>query len=80
MTAGELLGQRVREIRMKRGLTQVDLAARLGTPQGRVSDLERGLRVPNLETILRVAAALECKPTALVSVFDPLDLDKLLRR
>ena len=80
MTAGELLGQRVREIRTKRGLTQVDLAARLRTPQGRVSDLERGLRVPNLETILRVAAALECKPTALMSVFDPLDLDALLRK
>jgi transcriptional regulator with XRE-family HTH domain len=52
----------------------------LGVPQARVSEIERGTRVPNLETILRVAAALECKPTALMSVFDPLNLDKLLRK
>ena len=80
MTPGELLGGRVRELRLKRHLTQVEFAEMLGVPQARVSEIELGTRVPNLETILRVAAALECKPTALMSVFDLLDLNKLLRK
>ena len=80
MTPGELLGGRVRELRLKRRLTQVEFAEMLGVPQARVSEIERGTRVPNLETILRVAAALGCKPAALMTVFDSLDLNKLLRK
>jgi transcriptional regulator with XRE-family HTH domain len=79
-TAGELLGERVRELRQKRGLTQVDLGERLSLPQSRVSEIEKGSRVPNLETILRLALALECKVSVLMAVFDKEDLGKLLPR
>lgn len=77
-TAGEVLGERVRELRQKRGLTQVDLGERLGLPQSRVSEIEKGSRVPNLETILRLALALDCKVSALMAVFDREDLAKVL--
>lgn len=77
-TAGELLGERVRELRQKRGLTQVDLGERLSLPQSRVSEIEKGSRVPNLETILRLALALDCKVSVLMGVFDKEDLAKLL--
>ncbi len=79
-TSGEVMGERLRELRQKRGLTQIDLAERMGMPQGRISEIERGLHVPNLDTILRLAAALECKPSAVISVFDTLDLASVLRR
>jgi transcriptional regulator with XRE-family HTH domain len=79
-TPGELLGERVRELRQKRGLTQVDLGERLGLPQSRVSEIEKGSRVPNLETILRLALALDCKVSKLMAVFDEEDLAKLLSR
>ena len=72
-TAGELLGDHVRELRQKRGLTQTDLAQRLGVPQSRISEIESGTRVPNLVTLLRLAAALECKPSTLLAPFDKLD-------
>jgi transcriptional regulator with XRE-family HTH domain len=58
-TPGQLFGDRIRELRQKRGLTQVDLAERCGFPQARISELERGLRSPNLVTMLRLALALE---------------------
>jgi transcriptional regulator with XRE-family HTH domain len=77
-TPGALFGERVRELRQKRGLTQVDLAQRMELPQSRISEIESGLRAPNLVTILRLAVALECKPSALISVFDRANLDTLL--
>lgn len=76
--AGVLLGQRVRELRTKRRLTQQALAETAGIPQTHVSAIELGLMQPNLGTLLRLALALECKVSALVSVFDREDLAKLV--
>lgn len=77
-TAGEVFGARVREIRQKRGMTQVELGERLGFPQNRVSEIENGSRSPTLVTILRLAIALKCKPSALLTSLDDEDLPTLL--
>lgn len=77
-SAGEVFGARVREIRQKHGMTQVELGERLGFPQNRVSEIENGSRSPTLVTILRLAIALDCKPSALLTAFDHEDLPKLL--
>ena len=79
-TAGELLGDHVRDLRQKGGLTQADLALRMGLPQSRISEIESGTRVPNLVTLLRLAAALECKPSALLAPFDRLDARTFQRK
>lgn len=79
-TAGELLGQRLRELRQKRDMTQVTLAERAGLPQSHISEMERGVMLPNLLTILRLAAALPCKVSELTSVFDEFDPAALLPR
>lgn len=76
--AGELLGARIREVRTKRGLSQQALAERVGIPQTHVSAIEVGAKFPNLMTVLRFAAALECKVTDLVRVFDKADLATLI--
>jgi transcriptional regulator with XRE-family HTH domain len=76
--AGKAFGERMREIRQKGDLTQVEVSDRSGLPQARISELERGARMPNLVTILRLAVALECKVTDLMSVFDRADLSALL--
>lgn len=76
--AGELFGQRMREIRIKRGLTQQAIAERADVPQTHVSNIERGFKLPNLLTVVRIAIALECKVTDLTSVFDKADLPSLL--
>ena len=69
-TIAELLGERVRELRKKRGLTQVQLSERCDIPQSRISAIEKGSHVPNVETVIRLARALGCKVAALVAVFD----------
>lgn len=76
--AGELFGARLRELRNKRGLTQVELAELTGVPQNHISTIERGAKLPTIGTLIRFAFALECKVSALVSVFDKEDLAKLL--
>jgi DNA-binding XRE family transcriptional regulator len=76
--AGELLGQRLRDLRQERNVTQVVLSARAGLPQSHISEIESGAMLPNLITIIRIAAALPCKVSDLTSVFDGVDLPSLL--
>lgn len=76
--AGELLGARIREMRLKRRLSQQVLAERVGIPQTHVSAMELGIKFPNLLTVLRLAVALDCKVMDLVGVFDKTDLRSLL--
>jgi transcriptional regulator with XRE-family HTH domain len=76
---GEVFGQRLRELRLKYRVTQHDLAQAAGLTDAYVSNLENGFAVPSLTTVLRLAVALGCKVTELVSVFDKLsDLPSLL--
>jgi len=76
---GQLFGERLRELRSKRDITQVMLADLTGIPQNHISSIERGMKLPNLLTMIRLASALDCKLTALVSVFDKEHLSSFLR-
>ena len=78
--AGELLGQRLRDLRQERNVTQVVLAEAAGLPQSHISEIERGAMLPNLLTLIRIAAALPCKVSDLTSVFDGVDSRRLLTR
>ena len=46
--------------RRARGLSQAELAERCGTTQSAIARLESGGRPPRIDTLLRVAAALDC--------------------
>ena len=45
--------------RLRKGLSMNEVAARAGLNQSAISLLERHLRKPNLDTLLRIAEALE---------------------
>jgi len=62
----ETIGQRIRTLRRKRGLTQAKLAQLSGLASEHVCRLERDRRSPNLRTILALSAALECQAADLV--------------
>jgi transcriptional regulator with XRE-family HTH domain len=74
----ELFGARLRELREGRGESQRSLAALTGITYAYISEMERGLKVPSLTTIIRLAVALECEVTDLVNVFSGRDLGKLI--
>jgi transcriptional regulator with XRE-family HTH domain len=67
---GEIFGAHLRERRAARGLTQAQLAEAARTSTPFISQLERGITTPTLGMILRLAEALECRPSALVKIFD----------
>lgn len=76
---GEVFGRRLRELRQKYGVTQEQLSVATGLTEGYISNMERGQKVPSLTTILRIAVALRCRVTELVSVFDKIsDLPSIL--
>jgi transcriptional regulator with XRE-family HTH domain len=75
---GEVFGQRLRELRQKFGLRQSDVATASGLTEAYLSNMENGFAVPSLTTVLRLAVALDCKVTALTSVFDKVDLPSIL--
>ena len=76
----QLFGERLREVREKRGETVRSLATLAGMSYAYVSEMERGVKTPTLAVIVRLAAALRCKVTELVDVFNKHDLAKLVPR
>jgi transcriptional regulator with XRE-family HTH domain len=67
---GEIFGAHLRKLRTAGGMTQAQLAesARSSTPF--ISQLERGVTTPTLGMLLRLADALECRPSELIKIFD----------
>ncbi len=58
---------RIREYRLKCGLTQQELADRASTRQATISDLETGqTQRVELDLLDRIAKALRCKPKDLI--------------
>lgn len=53
----EVIGHRLAEVRRARGLTQQQVADRMGVTKGRVSQIERG-KVSGQDVLARYAAAL----------------------
>jgi transcriptional regulator with XRE-family HTH domain len=59
-------GERVRRRRTALGMTQEQLAAKVGMNRPDLSDIENGKHSPTLKTIERLADALDVPPSALV--------------
>jgi predicted transcriptional regulator len=54
------IAQDVAERRQELGYSQRELAELVGTTQSAIARLERGGRPPRIDTLLRIADALEC--------------------
>ena len=56
-TGRVLLGERLRDVRLDRGLTLQQTYEKCGVSVGQNSDLERGVKTPTLQVLLRLADA-----------------------
>jgi len=80
----EIFGKTLRRLREERGLSQEKLAnhPRLGSDTistNHVSDIERGLKVPSLTVVLKLAVAFDCSPAELLADFTPAAMRRLFR-
>jgi transcriptional regulator with XRE-family HTH domain len=67
---GEVFGAHLRALRTARGLTQRQLAERCESNEPFISNLERGVKIPSLSMLIRLAHALECTVGDLTVIFD----------
>ena len=63
---GKAVGRRIKEAREKRHLTQEELAARIDISPTHVSVIERGTKIPRLDTFVAIANALEVSGDAVL--------------
>lgn len=67
------IGDKIKEYRKQIGLTQVQLAKRLGITQGTIALYETGKRHPKIETVNRIADAL-CVSSS--KLFDGVEIEE----
>jgi len=62
----QTVGSIIKELRIKKGMTQELLSGFAGIARSHLSMIESGTKHPNLETIWKIAVALDMKPSELV--------------
>jgi transcriptional regulator with XRE-family HTH domain len=63
---GERFGQNAARIRRRKGIPQEEVSVRASLHRTEISGLERGLRVPRIDTLVKLASALEVSPLDLL--------------
>lgn len=67
MAVGRRFGENLVEMRGRAGLSQIGTAERAGLNRTEINLLEHGRRVPRLDTIVKLAGAVEVEPCALLT-------------
>ncbi len=65
-----IIGSRIQSARLKKGLTQEELAEKVDTNQKHISRIEAGWHRSNLDTIVAIAKALQVSVDYLIADFD----------
>ena len=65
-----IVGNVIREVREKRGLSQEVVSGLADLGRTHLSAIERGVRKPTLDTLFKLADAMEIAPSALVLLIE----------
>lgn len=68
-TVAEVFGSTLKRFRAQRGLTQYQLGALTRLSTTFIGEMERGLKAPNLESVVAIAHALQVSVAEMVSGF-----------
>ncbi len=66
MSSGKKLGENLRKLRLKKNMSQVDLATALSVDRAYISNIENGRMNPTLSTLEKIAGALGVATSELV--------------
>jgi len=67
VTVRERFAANLRRVRRRSGLSQEALAARAELHRTQIGLLERGARMPRIDTVIKLAVALDCNPADLIA-------------
>lgn len=77
-------GEKMKKIRIEKGLSQQRLGKKLGIKQQTVAQYEKAIYAPKYETVEKIATALDCKISDLCEYYDAVrvqpDISKILKR
>ncbi len=73
-----MLKDKMKQLRLERGLTQAQLARRLGVSPSAVGMYEQGRREPDAQTLTRLADALQCSTDELLGVESPQEVGDVI--
>lgn len=73
-------GKIIKTLRKEKGITQQELGKRMGISQQQVAQYETGKLKPKLETLGRIAEALQVPRSSLLVDMSPLDKGELIKR
>ena len=66
MVSAALVGQVIQSYRLRKGMSQEVLSGLAGLDRTHYSKIERGLRSPTLDTLFKIAQALDIPPSDIV--------------
>ena len=66
MVSAALVGQVIQSYRLRKGMSQEVLSGLAGMDRTHYSKIERGLRSPTLDTLFKIAQALDIPPSDIV--------------
>lgn len=67
-TPEQAFGKALTELRVKRGITQEDLAHKLGYHLSYIGQIERGLKSPTLRTVFNIADVFGISATSILAL------------
>ena len=70
MVNSVIIGNILKELRDKKGLTQEQLSGLATLDRTHYSKLERGLRSPTIETLFKIAQAIDIKPHEIMMIIE----------
>lgn len=70
MPNAKIIGSVLKELRKNKGLTQEQLSGLAVLDRTHYSKLERGLRSPTIETLFKIAQALDMKPHKIIKIIE----------
>ena len=70
MVDAVLIGQILQEYRVKKGMSQELLSGLAGLDRTHYSKIERGLRSPTLDTLFKLAQALDVPPHEIIQAIE----------
>ena len=70
MIQAEVIGHILQVLRKNKGLTQEQLSGLATLDRTHYSKIERGLRNPTIDTVFKIASALDMKPHELVKIIE----------
>lgn len=70
MVSAELVGNVLTELRKARGMSQEVLSGLAGLDRTHYSKIERGLRSPTIDTLFKIAHALDMAPHKVVTAIE----------